>query len=75
MTAALIKWISGREENDCKNEVMINLHESMGRARDGTTPLQPPPRHQAPHIDIQGDVRIIHGKPGGRLIAYEWVRM
>ena len=28
--------ISGREGNDCKNEFMINLHESMGLARDRT---------------------------------------
>ena len=29
-------WISGREENDCRNYFMINLRESMGPERDQT---------------------------------------
>ena len=28
-------WISGREENGCRNYYMINLHESMGPGRVG----------------------------------------
>ena len=30
------RCISGREENDCRNYFMINLHESMGPGRDQT---------------------------------------
>ena len=30
-------WISGREENGHRNYFMINLHESMGPGRDGTS--------------------------------------
>ena len=32
MTIALIELIIGMKEIDCKNEFMINLHESMGPA-------------------------------------------
>ena len=30
-------WISGREENGCRNYFMINLHKSMGSGRDWTS--------------------------------------
>ena len=29
-------WIRGREDNDCRNYFMINLHESMGPGQDQT---------------------------------------
>ena len=109
MTTALIKWISGREENDCKigslsistkvwdwpgielatHNYFVHVtlrfqiratHAYWSSKCDSNytnTPFPPPPppqtiaapthRHRhdigAPHIDIQGDVRIIHGKP------------
>ena len=36
LTTTLLEWISGREENDCRNHFMINLHESMGPDWDRT---------------------------------------
>ena len=39
LTTTLLEWFSGREENDCRNYFMINLHKSMGPGWDGTSDL------------------------------------
>ena len=36
LTATLLEWFSGREENNWRNYVMINLRKSMGPDRDQT---------------------------------------
>ena len=36
LTTTFLEWFSGREENDCRNYFMINLHKSMGPGLDRT---------------------------------------
>ena len=40
LTTTLPEWLSGREENDRRNYLMINLHESMGPGGDRPLDVQ-----------------------------------
>ena len=36
LTTTLLEWFNGREEDDCSNYFMVNLHKSMGPGQDRT---------------------------------------